>query len=76
MDAAGNAEADMTAYRVWVAGRLPDGVTHVLEELGAGTPERVGSMSMLEVVDQAALLGVLDRLHCLGLVIGKVDRAD
>lgn len=66
----------MTAYRVAVAGRLPDAAMRVLSDLGASPLRRQGPTSMVEVVDQAALVGLLNRMHALGLEIERIDRVD
>lgn len=66
----------MTAYRVAVAGRLPDAALRMLSDLGATSPERSGLTSTIEVIDQAALVGLVNRMHSLGLVIDHVSRVD
>ena len=65
----------MTAYRVVVAGRLPEVAARMLADLGARVVDEPGSASTLEVADQAALVGVVNRVHGLGMVIEHVDRA-
>lgn len=66
----------MTVYRVVVAGRLPDAVARLLSDLGADPVDVVGPCSAVEVVDQAALIVLIDRMHSLGLTIDHVDRIE
>lgn len=66
----------MTAYRVAVAGRLPTSAMRILSDVGARPLGPPGPTSTLEVVDQAALVGLLNRMHALGLVIERIDRVD
>lgn len=64
----------MTAYRVAVAGRLPDAAIRLLSDLGPDMVDVLGSSAAVEVVDQAALIMVIDRMHSLGLTIDHVER--
>lgn len=66
----------MTAYRVAIAGRLPDAAVRLLADLGADAVDATGPSSAVEVVDQAALIGLLTRMHSLGLVIDHIERVE
>lgn len=66
----------MSGYQVAVAGRLPEAAWRLLSDLGATSLGTVGATSTVEVVDQAALVGLLNRMHSLGIVIDHVDRVE
>lgn len=66
----------MNAYRIAVAGRLPAAAWRMLSELGATASDLAGPVSTVEVIDQAALVGLLNRMHSLGLVIDHVERVE
>jgi hypothetical protein len=64
----------VSTYRLAIAGRLPDSARPWLADLGAATIATTAACSTLEVHDQSALVGLVNRLHALGLVIEEVDR--
>lgn len=63
-------------YRVDVVGRLPDSASAWLGDLGVESIERTAKASVLVVADQAALVGLLNRIHGLGMVIEAVTRPE
>jgi hypothetical protein len=64
-----------TDYQVDVAGRLPESARSWFLDLGVTSFERSATTSTLIVRDQAALVGVLNRIHGLGIVILGVTRS-
>ncbi len=66
----------MTTYRVVVSGRLPSVAERLLPDLGATLLDRDGPASTIEVADQSALVGLVARMHGLGIVIEHVDQVD
>lgn len=66
----------MNAYRVAVAGRLPDAAWRMLFDFGATSPDTTEQTSTVEVIDQAALVGIVNRMHALGLVIDHIERIE
>ena len=66
-------------YRIEVAGRLDPGRSAWLDNLELVVEERAGGpVTVLAgpIVDQAALMGILRRLHTLGLSLLLVQRLD
>lgn len=64
-------------YELRIAGRVGDDVIAELsDELGSllSTDECAGTVLVTSVADQAALLGMLDRLHGLGLSVREVRK--
>ncbi len=66
----------MTSYRLVVSGRLPSAAERMLHDLGATLLDRPGPDSTIEVADQSALVGLVARMHGLGIVIAHVDQVD
>ncbi len=62
----------MTTYRVVVSGRLPSAAERLLPDLGATLLDAPGPASTIEVGDQSALVGLVARMHGLGVVIEHV----
>jgi hypothetical protein len=65
---------DMTTYRLVVSGRLPSAAERLLPDVGATVVDEAGPATMIEVADQSALVGLLARMHGLGIVIEHVDQ--
>ena len=59
-------------YRIEVVGLLPAAELSWLSDLGAVSTEQ--SASALIVRDQSALVGVVNRLHGLGITIHQISR--
>lgn len=66
----------MSAYRVALHGRMPDAAMRILSDLGATPLGGTDPTSTVEVVDQAALVGLLNRMHSLGMIVDHVSRVD
>jgi hypothetical protein len=64
----------LTVYRVEVADRLPASARSWFGDLGVAEIERTDATSTLTVHDQAALVGLVNRIHGLGIVILSVTR--
>jgi len=65
------------SYQIQIRGELADGIlTEVLSEMqhAAATVEPARTTLSITLADQAALLGVLDRLHGLGLQVSELRR--
>jgi hypothetical protein len=62
-----------THYQITVAGRLSEALIGAFDGLGA-TPSAAGTVLCGEIVDQAALYGVLERIESLGLELVAVCR--
>lgn len=74
-----NATAPHPTYRIEVAGRLDPGRSTWFDDLALAVEERVdGPVTVLNgpIVDQAALMGLLRRLHGLGISLLLVERLD
>lgn len=63
-------------YRIWVKGHLTTAWSDWFEGLAITLTEEGESELSGPLADQAALLGVLNRLHNLGLTLLVVARAD
>lgn len=66
----------MTTYRVVVSGPLPTAAERLLPDLGATLLDAHDAESTIEVGDQSALVGLVARMHGLGVVIEHVDTVD
>jgi len=64
----------VSTYRLVIAGQLPDSARPWLADLGATSIAATAVCSTLEVQDQSALVGLVNRLHASGLVIEEVVR--
>jgi hypothetical protein len=62
-----------TRYEITVRGRLSAALINAFDDLSA-TPKAGDTVIFGEIVDQAALYGVLDRIDSLGLELLEVRR--
>jgi hypothetical protein len=62
-----------TPYQITVAGRLSEKLIAAFDGLSA-TPSAAGTVLCGEIVDQAALFGLLTRIESLGLELVDVRR--